>query len=438
MSIKLEKDDLESEYNKIFLGYLKQYIDKSKMKGRLTVRETEDKTISYTIPEYILNTDPPVKIKIITNEPLGITKRYGPIHMSRLIYIVLDMEPGYKRRKWDLYDDLTYYNIEQMDKDSVSEKISLSLNMVACDIIKGIAGFEDTEDIIETDFYDEADFFNKDMSKLIDPEEEKTSDDESTETYEDYKKKNKNKRNPLSKEEIWNNIGKILIILLGLALFMIPIAEAISGFYYYNKHEHNQTASNISINRLYSYDEAQDIINEGRFLQYQDKVPQKIKDGQFLTLEDRKEIARTERQNERSWRQHNQPAKNIRTEEQIREEQQAYNDIITGKYRTVMDRIEAIHQDHRIQNIQAQIERDKFRAAEAARAIAEQEIKSGKYRTVLDRIEATRMERQTGRMERQAEGQTKQSIAEQEIKSGKYRTVLDRIEATRIEHSRYE
>ena len=236
------------------------------MKGRLTVRETEDKTISYTIPEYILNTDPPVKIKIITNEPLGITKRYGPIHMSRLIYIVLDMEPGYKRRKWDLYDDLTYYNIEQMDKDSVSEKISLSLNMVACDIIKGIAGFEDTEDIIETDFYDEADFFNKDMSKLIDPEEEKTSDDESTETYEDYKKKNKNKRNPLSKEEIWNNIGKILIILLGLALFMIPIAEAISGFYYYNKHEHNQTASNISINRLYSYDEAQDIINEGRFL----------------------------------------------------------------------------------------------------------------------------------------------------------------------------
>lgn len=42
MSIKLEKDNLESEYNKIFLGYLKQYIDKSKMKGRLTVRKTED------------------------------------------------------------------------------------------------------------------------------------------------------------------------------------------------------------------------------------------------------------------------------------------------------------------------------------------------------------------------------------------------------------
>lgn len=33
------------------------------MKGRITVRETEDKTI----PEYILNTNPPVKIKIITN-----------------------------------------------------------------------------------------------------------------------------------------------------------------------------------------------------------------------------------------------------------------------------------------------------------------------------------------------------------------------------------
>lgn len=90
------------------------------------------------------------------------------------------------------------------------------------------------------------------------------------ETYEEYKKKNK--KNPLSKEEIWNNIGKILIILLGLTLFMIPIAEAISGFYYYNKHEHNQTASNIchqsgiDISSLYSYDEAQDIINEGRFL----------------------------------------------------------------------------------------------------------------------------------------------------------------------------
>ena len=421
MSINLEKDNLESEYNKIFLEYLKQYIDKSKMKGRITVKETEYQTKDYTIPEYILNTDPPVKIKIITNEPLGIDYRRGPIHMSRLIYIVLDMEPGYKRRKWDLYDDLTYYNIEQMDKDSVSEKISLSLNMVACDIIKGIAGFEDTEDIIETDFYDEADFFNKDMSKLID------SDDESTETYEEYKKKNK------KKWSIKDNIGKILIILLGLTLFMIPIAEAISGFYYYNKHEHKQQNMNINTSSLYSYDEAQDIINDGRFLQYQDKVPQKIKDGQFLTLEERKEIVRTERQNERSWRQHNQPAKNIRTEEQIREEQQAYNDIITGKYRTVMDRIEATHQDHRIQNIQAQIERDKFRAAEAARAIAEQEIKSGKYRTVMERIEATRQERQTGRMERQTEGQTGQSIAEQEIKSGKYRTVMDRIEATRQE-----
>lgn len=67
MSIELEKENIESEYNKIFLKYLKQYIDKSKMKGRITVRETEDQTISYTIPEYMLNTDPPVKIKIITN-----------------------------------------------------------------------------------------------------------------------------------------------------------------------------------------------------------------------------------------------------------------------------------------------------------------------------------------------------------------------------------
>lgn len=89
------------------------------MKGRITVRETEDQTI----PEYILNTNPPVKIKIITNEPLGIAKRYGPIHMSRLIYIVLDMEPGYMRRKWDIDDSLTYYDIEQMNEDSVSEKI---------------------------------------------------------------------------------------------------------------------------------------------------------------------------------------------------------------------------------------------------------------------------------------------------------------------------
>lgn len=47
---------------------------------------------------------------------------------------------------------------------------------------------------------------------------------------------------------------------------MIPIAEAISGFYYYNKHEHEQTADNINISSLYSYDEAQDIINEGGFL----------------------------------------------------------------------------------------------------------------------------------------------------------------------------
>ena len=90
---------------------------------------------------------------------------------------------------------------------------------------------------------------------------------------------------------------------------MIPIAEAISGFYYYNKYEHNQ------------------------------------------------------------------PVINIRTEEQIREEQQAYNDIISGKYRSVMDRLEAIHQDHRIENIQA---------------YHENEIKSGKYKTVMDRIEATR------------------------------------------------
>ena len=355
MSIKLEKDNIESEYNKIFLKYLKQYIDKSKMKGRITVRETEDQTKDYIIPEYILNTNPPVKIKIITNYPLGVTERYGPIHMSRIIYIILDMEPGYKRRKWDIHDSLTtYYHIEQMNKDSVSEKISLSLNMVACDIIKDIAGFEDTEDIIETDFYDEADFFNKCINKQIDSEEEKTSDDESIETYEEHKKKNK--RNPLSKEGIWNSIGKIMIILLGLALFMIPIAEAISGFYYYNKHEHNQ------------------------------------------------------------------PVINIRTEEQIREEQQAYNDIISGKYRSVMDRLEAIHQDHRIENIQAQIERDKFRAAEEARAIAEQEIKSGKYRSVMDRIEATHQDHRI---------QNIKAYHENEIKSGKYKTVMDRIEATR-------
>ena len=352
MSIKLEKDNIESEYNKIFLEYLKQYIDKSKMKGRITVRETEDQTKDYIIPEYILNTNPPVKIKIITNYPLGITERYGPIHMSRVIYIILDMEPGYKRRKWDIHDSLTtYYHIEQMNKDSVSEKISLSLNMVACDIIKDIAGFEDTEDIIETDFIDEADFFNK-INKKKNPlsKEEKASDDESTETYEDYKKKNKRKWS------IKDYIGKILIILLGLALFMIPIAEAISGFYYYNKHEHNQ------------------------------------------------------------------PVENIRTEEQIREEQQAYNDIISGKYRSVMDRIEAIHQDHRIQNIQAQIERDKFRAAEEARAIAEQEIKSGKYRSVMDRIEATHQNHRI---------QNIKAYHENEIKSGKYKTVMDRIEATR-------
>lgn len=355
MSIKLEKDNIESEYNKIFLKYLKQYIDKSKMKGRITVRETEDQTKDYIIPEYILNTNPPVKIKIITNYPLGVTERYGPIHMSRIIYIILDMEPGYKRRKWDIHDSLTtYYHIEQMNKDSVSEKISLSLNMVACDIIKDIAGFEDTEDIIETDFYDEADFFNKCINKQIDSEEEKTSDDESIETYEEHKKKNK--RNPLSKEGIWNSIGKIMIILLGLALFMIPIAEAISGFYYYNKYEHNQ------------------------------------------------------------------PVINIRTEEQIREEQQAYNDIISGKYRSVMDRLEAIHQDHRIENIQAQIERDKFRAAEEARAIAEQEIKSGKYRSVMDRIEATHQDHRI---------QNIKAYHENEIKSGKYKTVMDRIEATR-------
>lgn len=274
MSIKLEKDNIESEYNKIFLKYLKYYIDKSKMKGRITVRETEDQTTDYIIPEYILNTNPPVKIKIITNYPLGVTERYGPIHMSRVIYIILDMEPGYKRRKWDIHDSLTtYYHIEQMDKDSVSEKISLSLNMVACDIIKDIAGFEDTEDIIETDFYDEADFFNKYINKR--------------------------------KHNIWDYLPFIGLIALAIAI----IATIISGFYYYNKHEHNQTADNINISSLYSYDEAQDIINEGGFLYYQDKVPQKIKEGYFLTLEDRKEIAKTERQNERSWK--NQPVKNI-------------------------------------------------------------------------------------------------------------------------------
>lgn len=231
MSIDIEKDNIESEYNKIFLEYLKQYIDKSKMKGRITVRETEDQTKDYKIPEYILNTNPPVKIKIITNYPLGVTERYGPIHMSRMIYIILDMEPGYWRRKWDIHESLTtYYHIEQMDKDSVSDKISLSLNMVACDIIKDIAGFEDTEDIIETDFYDEADFFNKYLNKR--------------------------------KHNIWDYLPFIGLIVLTMAI----IATIISGFYYYNKHEHNQTADNINISRLYSYDEAQDIINEDEFL----------------------------------------------------------------------------------------------------------------------------------------------------------------------------
>ena len=123
------------------------------------------------------------------------------------------------------------------------------------------------------------------------------------ETYEEYKKKNK------KKWSIKDYTGIITIILIVLALFIIPIAEAISGFYYYNKHEHEN--QNINTSSLYSYDEAQDIINEDKFLQYQDKVPQKIKEGYFLTLEDRKEIAKTERQNEKSWKQ------NIRTEEQI-------------------------------------------------------------------------------------------------------------------------
>lgn len=59
---------------------------------------------------------------------------------------------------------------------------------------------------------------------------------------------------------------------IGLIVLTIAIiATIISGFYYYNKHEHNQTASichqsGIDISSLYSYDEAQDIINEGRFL----------------------------------------------------------------------------------------------------------------------------------------------------------------------------
>lgn len=187
--------------------------------------------------------------------------------MSRFIYIVLDVKPGYKRYKDSLHGDLDIcYHIEQMNKDSISEEISLSLNMVACDIIKDIAGFEDGTDIIETDFNNEADFFNEDIDKQMGLAMKNISDDEPIETYEDYKKKSMPPEWHKKKWSIKDNAGIILIILLGLTLFMIPIAEVISGFYYYNKHEHNQTASNINVSSLYSYDEAQDIINEGRFL----------------------------------------------------------------------------------------------------------------------------------------------------------------------------
>ena len=132
--------------NKIFLKDLKNYINKAGLGGQLQVKESlvmhdenswddegEQSSIIYSI-----NTNPNTMIKIIGDRPQEMDWFEDPGFGFRLIRIYLDVIPGNKRYRTVMNNGLIVeYHIERPQNNNM-DATSLSLDMVASDIIKNI------------------------------------------------------------------------------------------------------------------------------------------------------------------------------------------------------------------------------------------------------------------------------------------------------------
>ena len=132
--------------NKIFLKDLKNYINKAGLGGQLQVEESlvmhdenswDDEGDQSSII-YSLNTNPNTMIKIIGDRPQEMDWFEDPGFGFRLIRIYLDVIPGNKRYRTVMNNGLIVeYHIER-PQDNNMDATSLSLDMVASDIIKNI------------------------------------------------------------------------------------------------------------------------------------------------------------------------------------------------------------------------------------------------------------------------------------------------------------
>lgn len=133
--------------NKIFLKDLKNYINKAGLGGQLQVEESlvmhdesswDDEGDQSSII-YSLNTNPNTMIKIIGDRPQEMDWFEDPGFGFRLIRIYLDVIPGNKRYRTVMNNGLIVeYHIERPQDNNISRETSLSLDMVASDIIKNI------------------------------------------------------------------------------------------------------------------------------------------------------------------------------------------------------------------------------------------------------------------------------------------------------------
>lgn len=132
--------------NKIFLKDLKNYINKAGLGGQLQVEESlvmhdenswDDEGDQSSII-YSLNTNPNTMIKIISDRPQEMDWFEDPGFGFRLIRIYLDVIPGNKRYRTVMNNGLIVeYHIERPQNNNM-DATSLSLDMVASDIIKNI------------------------------------------------------------------------------------------------------------------------------------------------------------------------------------------------------------------------------------------------------------------------------------------------------------
>ena len=132
--------------NKIFLKDLKNYINKAGLGGQLQVEESlvmhdesswDDEGDQSSII-YSINTNPNTMIKIIGDRPQEMDWFEDPGFGFRLIRIYLDVIPGNKRYRTVMNNGLIVeYHIERPQNNNM-DATSLSLDMVASDIIKNI------------------------------------------------------------------------------------------------------------------------------------------------------------------------------------------------------------------------------------------------------------------------------------------------------------